>query len=138
MPSVGRRRGWLVVACSLTYPLVWAGAAVIAFVAGVTSSVETDTKGLGDAIFGFAVGALALSLLWAVVVLARTKRHGRPVRAGLVAFGVPTAVIAGLFVSAPLGVGLALALPAVGSWWSTAPPGDRTASPRAASRALLG
>ncbi len=38
----------------MTDPLVWVGAAAVAYGAGVTSDVETDTRGLGDAIFGTA------------------------------------------------------------------------------------
>ncbi len=114
-----RQRSLVVVALALSYPIVWVGAGVVAFLAGRASDNETDTTGLGDALTGFGIGAVVFSLLWALGALLGLRRFGHPVRSGVVAFGAPALVIAGLFVSLPLGVVLAALLPAAGSWWAT-------------------
>lgn len=105
----------------MTYPLVWVGAAVVAYVAGVTSDVETGTRGLGDAIFGFIVGTVLFSMLWATVAFVRLARLGRRFRSSLAAFGTPIVVITCAFSSVPLAVAAALVLPPTASWWATAP-----------------
>lgn len=73
-----RDRLRLTVCGGLTYPLVWLGAVGVAYVAGVTSDAATDTRGLGDAIAGFIVGAGVFSVVWAVVVFITTLRQCQP------------------------------------------------------------
>jgi hypothetical protein len=118
--SINRqRRRRLAVQSALSYPLVWAGAAIVAFGASLTGDPKADTGGLGEAIAGFMFGLLVLSVAWAVLTLLATKPHAQPVRNWIAALGTPLFITTAVFWIRPVGIALALLLPAWASWWAT-------------------
>lgn len=109
-------------ACVASYALVWIGAALtsLAFALAIDTAGQ-DTGDLGPLLSGFFFGAVALNLVWIFPVSAWLSRHGDMIRSHVGVIATPVAVIAALIISLPLGVALAIALPAVTAWWATEP-----------------
>jgi hypothetical protein len=115
-------RSRLVATFAAAYALVWVGAVLTAI--GFALAIDTegqDTGDLGPIISGFLIGAFALNVAWMCGAFAVLSRHGHVGRSLAGAVITPGAVIAALILSLPLGIALAITLPAAAAWWATDP-----------------
>lgn len=108
--------------CVASYALVWVCAALtsLAFAVAIDTQGQ-DTGDLGPLISGFVIGAVVMNVAWIFVASSWLSRHGDLGRSLAGSIVTPVAVIAALIVWLPLGVALAVALPAATAWWSSEP-----------------